>query len=141
MTVEDKEVRARLMAEAEKAIEKLLAGRSEKEDLTLSDIERLVRAAGESVMERFTVELVEVEAQKPQSRICPECGRKMRYKGEKKRDLVTETGEVRLERAYYYCRRCREGFFPPRPTVGSERDGVQSRAGAADGMGEWTAAV
>ena len=120
MTERDKDLKARLMAEAEKAIEKLMTNRSEKEELTLSDIEQLVRATGKRVMERFTGELVAVEAKKPQSRICPECGRKMRYKGEKARDLVTDTGDVRLERAYYYCPICREGVFPPRPTVGTE---------------------
>jgi hypothetical protein len=109
-----------MMAEAEKAIERLLADRSEKEELMLSDIERMVRVAGQRVMEGFTGELVEEEAQKPQSCICAECGRKMRYKGEKARDLVTETGDVRLERAYYYCPICREGVFPPGPTVGTE---------------------
>ena len=120
MTVDNEELKARLMAEAEKAIEELLAGRSEKEELTLSDIERLVRRAGQGVMEGFTGELVEVEAQKPQSQTCPRCGRKARYKGEKGRDLVAETGETRLERAYYYCPKCGEGFFPPRPEVGPE---------------------
>ena len=120
MLVDDKDLKARMMAEAEKAVERLLADRSEKEDLALSDIERLVRRAGQAVMEGFTGELVEEEAQKPQSRICPTCGQKMRYKGEKARDLVTETGEVRLERAYYYCPSCRKGVFPPGPTVGAE---------------------
>jgi predicted RNA-binding Zn-ribbon protein involved in translation (DUF1610 family) len=120
MPVDDRGLKARMMAEAEKAIERLLADRSEKEELTLSDIERLVRTAGEGVMERFTDELVGEEAQPRQSQVCPECGKKMRYKGEKARDLVTETGEVRVKRAYYYCPTCRKGFFPPRPTVGRE---------------------
>jgi hypothetical protein len=120
MSVDDKDLKARMMAEAEKAVERLLADRSEKEELTLSDIERLVRAAGQGVMERFTDELVGEEAHKPQSRACPECGQKMRYKGEKARNLVTETGEVRVKRAYYYCPTCRKGFFPPGPTMGRE---------------------
>lgn len=120
MPVDNKDLKARMMAEAEKAIERLLADRNEKEELTLSDIERLVRTAGQGVMKGFTGELVDEEAQKPQNRICPECGGKMRYKGEKGRDLVTETGDIRLERSYYYCPICREGFFPPGPTVGTE---------------------
>jgi ribosomal protein S27AE len=120
MPVEDRDLKARMMAEAEKAIERLLVERSEKKELTLSDIERLVRAAGQGVMKEFTGELVEEEAQKAQSRMCPECGQKMRYKGKKGRDLATETGEVRLERAYYYCPTCRKGVFPPGPTVGDQ---------------------
>ena len=141
MATDSQELKARMMAEAEQAIDKLLAGAKEKEALQLSDIERLVRTTGQRVMERLTGCLVEKEAQRKESRICPECGRKMRYKGEKVRDLVTETGDVHLERAYYYCPTCRKGFFPPGSTVGTERDGVQSRTGTTDGVGEWSVTV
>jgi hypothetical protein len=120
MISDDEGLKARMMVEAEEAIDKLLAGVGEKEELQLSDIEWLVRVAGEQVMERFTARLVEAEARGTESRICPACGGKVRYKGQKARDLVTETGEVRLERAYYYCPSCRKGFFPPGPTVGAE---------------------
>jgi hypothetical protein len=120
MSLDREELKARLMAEAEAAIDKLLAGASEKEELQLSDIERLARSAGQRMMERFTVGLVEAEAQGAESGDCLECGRRMRYKGRKGRDLVAETGEVRFERDYYYCPTCRKGFFPPRPTMGVE---------------------
>jgi uncharacterized protein with PIN domain len=119
MTADDKALKARLMIEAEEAIDKLLASRSEKEELQLEDIERLVRAAGQTVMEQFTQEFVGQEGQRKDNRSCPECGRRMRAKGRKKRHLVTETGEVRLDRVYYYCPSCRKGFFPPRPTLES----------------------
>ena len=120
MALDSNDLRARMMAEAAEAIDRLLAARSEKEELQLSDIERLVRTAGQEVMEHLTNEMVAEEARGAESRICPECGQKMRYKGRKGRDLVTETGEVRLERAYYYCPKCQKGVFPPRPTVESE---------------------
>jgi hypothetical protein len=120
MRPDDKELKAQMMASAEEVIEKLLAGTKEKEELSLSDIERLVRRAGQDVMEELTGTLANAEAQGQESRICPECGRKMRYKGQKKRDLVTETGDVSLERGYYYCPTCRKGVFPPRPKVETE---------------------
>ena len=117
MTSDDKGLKGRMMVEAEEAVNQLLAGVGEKEDVKLSDIERLVRVAGERVMERFTARLVEAGVQEVEGCICPVCGRKARYKGQKARDLVTETGEVRLERAYYYCPNCRQGFFPPGPAA------------------------
>jgi len=120
MTSDDKALKGRMMVGAEEAINQLLAEMGEKEDLKLSDIERLVRVAGEQVMERFTAQLVEAGAQEAEGCICPVCGGEARYKGQKVRDLITETGEVRLERAYYYCPHCRKGFFPPGPTVGPE---------------------
>jgi len=43
MRPNDEELKAQMMAAAEGVIEKLLAGTKEKEELTLSDIERLVR--------------------------------------------------------------------------------------------------
>lgn len=114
------ELKERMMAEAEEIIDNLLAGAREKENLKLSDIERLVRAAGERVTKQFTQGLIEAETREEESNICPDCRQKMRYKGQKARNLVTETGEVRLKREYYYCPVCRKGIFPPGSTLESE---------------------
>lgn len=43
------ELKAQLMAEAEEAIDELVGQANKKDDITLSDIERLVRAAGQQV--------------------------------------------------------------------------------------------
>lgn len=120
MPPNSQDLKARMMAEAEETIDNLLAGVDEKENLMLGDIERLVRTAGQRVMKQFTQDLVEAEAEEEGTNICPECGQKMRYKGQKARELATETGEVSLKRALYYCPRCRKGFFPPGPTLGTE---------------------
>ena len=120
----DKELKAQMMAQAEAAIEALLAERATKGQLDLSDIEQLAREAGQRVMQELTVDLVEAEAAGEEDTKCPECGQELVYKGESARFLVAETGETRLERSYYYCPTCRKGIFPPRPTVGAEQDGV-----------------
>jgi RNase P subunit RPR2 len=50
---------------------------------------------------------------------CEGCGREMRYKGEKERPAIqTSQGEIKLERAYYYCKKCKSGLFPPGQTTG-----------------------
>jgi DNA-directed RNA polymerase subunit RPC12/RpoP len=113
-------LKAQMMAEAEEVIDNLLAGVGAKQDVMLSDIEQLVRVAGQRVMECFTQALVEAEAEVEGIVTCPDCGQRMRYKGRKARDLVTETGEVSLQRGYYYCPGCQQGLFPPRPTVEAE---------------------
>jgi uncharacterized protein with PIN domain len=97
-----------------------LAGADEPQKLTLTDIERLVRGAGQAVMERFTCDLAEEAAKAEGDKACPACGGKVQYKGQKERPLVTETGEVRVKRAYYYCPSCRKGFFPPGSPLGAE---------------------
>jgi uncharacterized protein with PIN domain len=86
----------------------------------LSDIEQLVRSAGQRVMEQLTRDLAEAGARQERDGACPACGGKLTYKGQKERTLVTETGQVCVRRAYYYCPSCRKGVFPPGPALGSE---------------------
>jgi len=45
---------------------------------------------------------------------CPDCGKEMRVKGRKHKDIQTRLGDIGAERCYYYCPRCKRGFFPPR---------------------------
>lgn len=120
MSPDKEQLKARMMADAEAVIDQMLSEGSEQEQLDLSDIEHLARAAGRRIMERLTCTLVDTEAREEEGCTCPECGQKARYKGRRRRNLVTDTGEVRLERGYYYCPTCQEGFFPPRPTMESE---------------------
>lgn len=111
---ENKEdLKAHLMREAAEAIGRMLGEAEDKGRLTITDIEKLARKTGEQVMEEVTQALVEEESDQPVSNTCPQCGKKMQYKGLKKRELITDTGEVRLERGYYYCKSCRTGIFPP----------------------------
>lgn len=108
------ELKDQMMAEAEEAIDELVRQANEREDITLSEIERLVRAAGQQVMVRLTSKLVEAKKGETARPICSGCGQVVHYKGHKGRTVITETGEVRIERAYYYCAGCRQGVFPPR---------------------------
>lgn len=80
--------------------------------MTITEIEKLARKTGEQVMGEVTEALVEEESDQQVSNLCPQCGKKMQYKGLKGRGLITDTGEVRLERGYYYCKSCRTGVFP-----------------------------
>lgn len=121
MSTQAQDLKARMMAEAEEVIDRLLAGAGKPEQLTLSDIERLVRGAGQRMMREFTRELTEAGAKEEEGEVaCPVCGGKVRYKGQKERPVLTETGEMVLRRAYYYCPSCRKGFFPPRSALGTE---------------------
>jgi uncharacterized protein with PIN domain len=103
-----------LMEELEAIVEQLLAEQGKAEALTLSEIEEVVMAAGKEIQARLTERLVEVNAEGEQKPgVCPVCGGKLRHKGDRRKDVVTRTGEVRVKRAYYYCETCRKGFFPP----------------------------
>lgn len=105
-------LKAQLMAQAEAAIDELLASR--KAQNTLSEIENMVAATGHSLQQELTGSLLKMESQPSgPGPVCEKCGREMHYKGHKKRQVVTQTGEVEIERAYYYCKACQCGTFPP----------------------------
>ncbi len=107
------DLEARLMEEAQAAIKRMLAERDQQESLTITEIERLARTVGQAVMQNISQELVAEESQRSEGRDCPKCGQKMRDKGKKGRNIITETGTLWAERPYYYCEHCREGVFPP----------------------------
>lgn len=114
MPAKDAELKARLMAEAETAINKLLAARRAPAEASLADIEQVARAAGQQVGQAVTAELAaESAAELPPWPNCPKCGRKMKNKGQRTRRVVTETGDIELERTYYHCAACGQGIFPP----------------------------
>jgi len=110
------ELKASLMAEAEAAIDKILAEKPASEDITLSEIEQLALSGGKDFREAVLRNLVaEGQAERgEEARYCERCGGKLHYKGKRSKNLVTEAGEVKVERDYYYCPECQEGFFPPR---------------------------
>ena len=109
------ELKAQLMAKAEAVIEALLVARKAPAEATLADIEQAVLVAGQRLEQELTAELMAESAAELVERwpTCPECGRRLKAKGKRRRTVVTETGEVTLEREYYHCAACGSGLFPP----------------------------
>jgi DNA-directed RNA polymerase subunit RPC12/RpoP len=109
------ELKARLLAEAEQAIEGLLAEKSAAGTSSLDEIERLALKGGAqfeaSVLKAFGHE--ELEADDRVEQICERCGSRMQRRGTHRRQVVTEAGATRLERAYYVCSGCGADLFPP----------------------------
>ena len=44
--------------------------------------------------------------------ICRNCGDQVYTMGKRIRVIQTMVGQIRLERPYFYCRRCKKGFYP-----------------------------
>lgn len=108
------ELKARLLAEADAAIEKLLAERVSPGEASLADIERVALNAGQHIEEAIAKALAAESARElPPWPTCPKCRQKLKNKGPRTRRVVTQVGEVDVERTYYYCPTCRAGFFPP----------------------------
>lgn len=116
MPLTDDELKAHLKAKADAAIEKLFADKKGPDEIKLSEIEQVVYRAGEAIKAELTAGLVEQvseEVADVPGPACPECGQEMHYKGHKAKQVMTETGEVTVKRAYYYCETCHRGLFPP----------------------------
>ena len=108
-------LKAQLLAQAEVAIDELLAKKTAPATASLADIEQVVRQAGETIQEAMTTALLQASGEElaAQWPTCPTCGQRLLAKGKRPRRVVTETGEVVVMRDYYYCRHCRKGIFPP----------------------------
>lgn len=108
------ELKAHLMAQAEAMIDDLLAHKPSVQDITLSDIEQLAIGSGRGFREAVLKSLAEDSSQSEsrEAVCCPVCGQTMHYKGKRGKDVVTEAGELRLERDYYCCPACQRGLFP-----------------------------
>ena len=108
------ELKARRMAEVEKAIEKVLAEKTAPDKITLSEMERLAVGSGEA----FKAEVLKgltaqgSATQDLQEQQCPPCGTRLQGRGRRKRIVVTAAGSSTLERTYYRYASCGKALFP-----------------------------
>jgi NADH pyrophosphatase NudC (nudix superfamily) len=108
------ELKARLLAAAEAAVAKALVERKPAAHASLADIERAARNAGQELEQAIANALAQESAAELAAwPNCPQCGQKMKHKGKRRRRIVTEAGEVEVERTYYHCAACGQGIFPP----------------------------
>jgi hypothetical protein len=107
-------LKARLMAQAEAAIDALRREKKAPTQASLADIEEVVLKAEQALAEAFASELLAESGQAagPEWPTCPRCGRRGQAKGKRRRRVVTTRGEASVEREYYHCQHCRKGFFP-----------------------------
>ena len=115
-------LRRRLKARLDELIDQALA--SNKPPRTMDEVEALAVELGQRAREEIAAELAqsaktEAESKAVQKIRCA-CGRWAWYKGERSHQIVTMAGEVRVSRAYYYCRRCDAGVCPADAVLGLE---------------------
>jgi hypothetical protein len=112
-------MKVELMKEAEAVIDELLDWHQETEEPNLSQVEGKVLELRQRLSEQMGQVVIEnQEAVRPvPGPRCGGCGQEMRYKGLKENIVSSWVGELTLERGYYYCEKCRRGFFPPGSTT------------------------
>jgi uncharacterized protein with PIN domain len=102
------------MAEAEALFDELMAWDENTPEPDLAQIEEMILTLRKRLGERMAeAVLARQESGQPAEKIhCPECEKEMENKGQKENDVETWVGNLKIERSYYYCPRCRRGFFP-----------------------------
>ena len=115
MKQEKNELRARLVAEFERRLDEALKELGDLGTVRLEDVEALGVKVGARTAQGVSQGVVEVgSGQTAEGEACPKCGGGIHYvKGLKRRYLRMRSGEVSIERAYYYCSQCGCGHFPP----------------------------
>jgi hypothetical protein len=108
------ELKAKLLAETEQAIDQLLDWNERNQKPTLSDIEDIVLKLRKQMGERMAnAVLAEQTGQGGAGPTCPRCGQSMENKGYRENQMESRAGSVRAKRIYYYCPDCQTGIFPP----------------------------
>ena len=108
------DIEQQLQARIKGLVEGALASAGKNKALSLSEIEDIALAVRAKVGQEVAQALVQQQGilSVPGPK-CEQCGHEMHYKGLKRRHIVSRSGQVDWERAYYYCETCRRGFFPP----------------------------
>ena len=106
------ELKAQLLAEAEAIINEIVGQDKAQQPKTIDEIEQAALKAGQQVKAMVLAGLVANAPLAAGWASCPECGGKLKDKGKRAKWVLTQAGEVQVERDYYYCERCKAGFFP-----------------------------
>jgi YgiT-type zinc finger domain-containing protein len=109
------QIKAELMKRYEKEVEELLDWQEKTEAPNLTQIEDAILKSRKRLSEGMAKELLagEISREPEQAPACPKCGGKTVDKGKRPQVIETRLGTLRMERVYYYCEACGEGFFPP----------------------------
>jgi uncharacterized protein with PIN domain len=121
-----KKTRLQLQQELEQKskeiITKLLDWNDENKAPDLAQIETIILKLREEMGLEFAASLLMgQDTIAPAVEKCKTCGQEMRNKGQKKKVVESQIGEIVMERGYYYCGECGAGIFPPGSTAKSKR--------------------
>ena len=113
MTQQRETLKAKLLAEAEQAIEAMLKQLLDDEAMSQSAMEQIAGDLEERLGRATVQTLLDEQTARPSEAVlCPSCGTRMQRRGKRSKQLMTTRGEVKLERPYYASPRYGNRRFP-----------------------------
>lgn len=115
MKTSQEKLKAEFLAEAEALFDQLMAWDEQTCEPDMSQIEEIVLQLRQRLGEQMAQAVIarQEKRQPAEKMICPQCKGELEPKGQKGNRVESRVGSLQLERSYYYCPRCRQGFFPP----------------------------
>lgn len=114
MRKDQQALKTRLLAQYEQHLDEVLSRLDEATPLDLDEIEAMALKTRAEAGQELTQALAETQTAAPLDHpACPSCQQAMIYKGPKRKVIRTLSGDITIQRPYYYCNHCRKGVFPP----------------------------
>jgi uncharacterized protein with PIN domain len=109
------QLKAEFIAEAEELFDELMEWEEQTDKPNLTEIEEIILVLRKRFGERMAQQMImRQEERQPAERVhCPQCDGEMATKGLKGNQVETRIGNLKIERGYYYCPKCKQGIFPP----------------------------
>lgn len=110
-----KQLKVEFIAEAEELFDELMDWDQKTHKPDLTQIEEIILELRERLGKRLAEKVVmRQEQRQPAEKVyCPSCNQEMESKGPKHNRVESRIGSLAIERVYYYCPQCKQGFFPP----------------------------
>ena len=110
-----KQLKANFLKEAEKVFDELMAWDEAIVEPKMREIEMKILEMRKRLGEDLARGIVsrQEKRQPAEKQICEGCGGQMENKGLKRKVTESMVGVIELEREYYYCVKCKQGYFPP----------------------------
>ena len=114
MKKNQEKLKADFMVKAEELCDQLMEWDAHTSKPDMTQIEEIVLQLRQRLGEQMAQAVIaRQENRQPAERIsCPQCGDELEPKGQKGTHIESWVGSLRVERSYYYCSGCGEGFFP-----------------------------
>lgn len=109
------QIKAEILKRFESELDQLLDWQEKANQPDLTQFENEILAARKGI----SVEMLRAMLQGEQNStpveapMCPKCKKVMENKGVRPQIIETRLGTIQIERNYYACPECGEGFFPP----------------------------